>query len=155
MPASTLSDWFPSSVQLGVASYLVRRCTVFPHSLVLTGLLRLEANSGLRDSAEQRRDHKSDLMGSPRKAFLFSPSLLWSQTRGVRLMFLLLTLHLGNWWVNSWTWNYLLYFIFFSPKIILSNLPFSRKRVMLAIIVFSDLFTWRQREISLFLKHGA
>ncbi|NP_001404416.1 gamma-aminobutyric acid receptor subunit gamma-1 isoform 4 precursor [Mus musculus] len=34
-------------------------------------------------------------MGSG-KAFLFSPSLLWSQTRGVRLIFLLLTLHLGN-----------------------------------------------------------
>ncbi|KAM5338568.1 gamma-aminobutyric acid receptor subunit gamma-1 isoform 2-T2 [Glossophaga mutica] len=32
----------------------------------------------------------------PRKAFLFSPFLLWSQSRGVRLMFLLLTLHLGN-----------------------------------------------------------
>nr|XP_036854660.1 gamma-aminobutyric acid receptor subunit gamma-1 isoform X1 [Manis javanica] len=30
------------------------------------------------------------------KAFLFSPFLLWSQSRGVRLMFLLLTLHLGN-----------------------------------------------------------
>lgn len=49
----------------------------------------------------RRRDHISDLMGS-RKAFLFSP-FLWSQTRGVRLMFLLLTLHLGNWWVNSRT----------------------------------------------------
>ncbi|XP_047575167.1 gamma-aminobutyric acid receptor subunit gamma-1 [Lutra lutra] len=30
------------------------------------------------------------------KAFLFSPFLLWSQSRVVRLMFLLLTLHLGN-----------------------------------------------------------
>ncbi|XP_071470889.1 gamma-aminobutyric acid receptor subunit gamma-1 isoform X2 [Marmota flaviventris] len=30
------------------------------------------------------------------KAFLFFPFLLWSQSRGVRLMFLLLTLHLGN-----------------------------------------------------------
>ncbi|XP_062964082.1 gamma-aminobutyric acid receptor subunit gamma-1 isoform X2 [Cynocephalus volans] len=30
------------------------------------------------------------------KAFHFSPFLLWSQSRGVRLMFLLLTLHLGN-----------------------------------------------------------
>uniref|UniRef100_A0A5F4WK76 Gamma-aminobutyric acid type A receptor subunit gamma1 n=1 Tax=Callithrix jacchus TaxID=9483 RepID=A0A5F4WK76_CALJA len=32
----------------------------------------------------------------PLKAFLFSPFLLRSQSRGVRLMFLLLTLHLGN-----------------------------------------------------------
>ncbi|XP_070253271.1 gamma-aminobutyric acid receptor subunit gamma-1 isoform X1 [Myotis yumanensis] len=30
------------------------------------------------------------------KACLFSPFLLWSQSRGVRLMFLLLTLHLGS-----------------------------------------------------------
>ncbi|XP_016001327.1 gamma-aminobutyric acid receptor subunit gamma-1 isoform X2 [Rousettus aegyptiacus] len=30
------------------------------------------------------------------KAFLFSPFLLWSQSRGMRLMFLLLALHLGN-----------------------------------------------------------
>ncbi|XP_012495343.1 PREDICTED: gamma-aminobutyric acid receptor subunit gamma-1 [Propithecus coquereli] len=30
------------------------------------------------------------------KAFLVSPFLLWNQSRGVRLMFLLLTLHLGN-----------------------------------------------------------
>nr|XP_008529141.1 PREDICTED: gamma-aminobutyric acid receptor subunit gamma-1 [Equus przewalskii] len=30
------------------------------------------------------------------KDFHFSPFLLWSQSRGVRLMFLLLTLHLGN-----------------------------------------------------------
>lgn len=63
-------------------------------------------------------------MGS-RKAFLFSPSLLWSQTRGVRLMFLLLTLHLGNWWVNSKTWNCLLEFIYlFCPTIIIRNLHF-------------------------------
>ncbi|DAA28703.1 TPA: gamma-aminobutyric acid (GABA) A receptor, gamma 1, partial [Bos taurus] len=30
------------------------------------------------------------------KALLFSPFLLWNQRRGVRLMFLLLTVHLGN-----------------------------------------------------------
>lgn len=103
MPASSRSDWLPCSIPLGVASYLAGRCTAFPHSpfSYAPGCCWGGGKSPGWESGAQ----KAILMGSW-KAFLFSPFLLWSQSRVVRLTFLLLTLHLGNWWVHSRAWNY-------------------------------------------------
>lgn len=70
---------------------------LFPHTYQAAAEVASRKSPGLENWAK-----KAIQMGSW-KALLFSPFLLWSQRRGVRLMFLLLTLHLGNWWVNSRT----------------------------------------------------
>ncbi|XP_071072753.1 gamma-aminobutyric acid receptor subunit gamma-1 isoform X1 [Dasypus novemcinctus] len=96
MPSSARSDWLPCPNPLGDASYLGGRCTAFPNFL-LTGLFCCGGSKswvGIFSSAHRKSETASP-MGSW-EAFIFSPFLLWSQSRGVRLMFLLLTLHLGN-----------------------------------------------------------
>lgn len=79
MPTSSSSDWLPCSIPLGVASYLVGRCTAFPHSLlVLAGLqLRWEKKSWLGDLSR-----KSDPNGFLERFSFLSFSSVESKQRG-------------------------------------------------------------------------
>lgn len=87
-PGSPRGDWLRRRV------LPAGRCVAAPHS---PGARRPAAAWGTEKVLAGRTERTTAVLMGAWKASLFSPFLLRSHSRGVRLMFLLLTLHLGNW----------------------------------------------------------
>lgn len=164
MPASSPSDW----LRLHSAGSRIlpgREVYRLPTLSLLVLLPRAAAEVGGKSWREEFSGKEQAILMGSWRAFLFSPLLLWSQSRGVRLMFLLLTLHLGSWWVNARTENYSsvptparCLFLFFPPKNHSKSFGFISPGTC-AVFPHPFLF-WgglpisRQKEMNLCVEHG-